>query len=692
MNFNFDNFTKVIHQQFVDETTLKEVRDLLSLEEGYSTDSPISTGKRLLVNNLYFNGIKPDETEQFEFQHEFKGGVNLIIASNLRGKSSVFKIIKFALTGKKPENIRTWIKHILLNFSINEIQYSIFIDTSGKTMYAKLLNGKIEAISLIDDLECLWEAKGQDEFEDKINKFFFTQFSYYNLKWTQKSPQKDSNDLLEVNASWATYFSSIYLESKDSYTLAYGAQETKVFEMLMGLELTYPINRLKIRLEKLQNEQVQKIGKSNKALIQELEEMLKQKKAAYQTLTELNSQTQPVINTSELYAEYDRLVKSLDAENNRILSAQQTLNLLCRDEYKLNSEIEELVKSRKNTSKEKESKERKKIELNEYLKSKLFFFNLDIHHCPNCNHTVSETKKNLQTENHTCSLCSEPLSENEVKYSIDNINNKIKELELLIPQFETRIQKITSEIDQKNKSLDNLTKRIESIKVSPSIDLEATLDRIKVIEQQINEYNSTIHPKTSNKEEIALIKEIGNIEGQLLTLRPNENNVNKNFELYRNIIEFAIGQLKHERRKISISLMEKLRALMLSEIERFGLRNISDIVINDDMSIRYIQHNEPKKFDNFVEGEQLRLKMAFYLSLIQLDVNENYGRHTMFLIVDSPTKEEADDEYLGGLMSVLKDINTLLGDKIQILIGTANRDFEDEFENQLVIPQGKYVF
>ena len=138
--------------------------------------------------------------------------------------------------------------------------------------------------------------------------------------------------------------------------------------------------------------------------------------------------------------------------------------------------------------------------------------------------------------------------------------------------------------------------------------------------------------------------------------------------------------------------MEKLKTLMLSEIERFGLRNISDLSINDDMSIRYIQHNEPKKFENFVEGEQLRLKMAFYLSLIQLDVNENYGRHTRFLIVDSPTKEEADDEYLGGLMSLLKDINTSLGDKIQILIGTANRDFEDGFENQLVIPRGQYVF
>lgn len=110
------------------------------------------------------------------------------------------------------------------------------------------------------------------------------------------------------------------------------------------------------------------------------------------------------------------------------------------------------------------------------------------------------------------------------------------------------------------------------------------------------------------------------------------------------------------------------------------------------MSIKYTQHGETKKFDDFVEGEQLRLKIAFYLSLIQLDVNENYGRHTRFLIIDSPTKEEADDEYLGGFVSELEDINTALGDKIQILIGTANRSFENKFQNQLIIPQGQFVF
>lgn len=692
MSFNFDNFAKTVHHKFNDESTLDQVKNILSLEDGYSRDSPISTGKRLTIDKLTFTGRKPNENEDFSFTHNFKGGINLLIASNLKGKSSVFKIIKFALTGKKPDNVIKWLKEILLDFSINDISYAVYIDVTKHMMIGKLMMGKIDSFSLAVEHDSIWETKGSESYVSKINDFFFNQFSYYNLKWTQKSSQKDSNDLNESNASWATYFSSIYLESKDSYTLTFGAQETKIFEMLMGLELTYPINRLKIRLDKLQNEQAQTLGKSNVQLIEQLEDLYKQKQQEYHALIEKQRKPKAVIDSSALYAEYDRLASALNKENNRIQIAQEAIVSLTKKESALCIEVDNLYDSLKKIRKEKDAKEKKIIELNEYLNSKFFFSNLDIHHCPNCNHTVSHDKKEQQLESHTCLLCSEPLSENEVISSKDNIQNKISEIQVLLPQFSKRIEEIRLELDRKKTELDSCRRQINLIDLTPSFDLDLVKDNIKNAEQQINELHSNIQPIITNEEEVALIKEIGNIEGQLLSLRPKISNEDINFGLQNGVLELAIKELKCQRHQISLSLISKLRTLMLSEIERFGLRNISEIAISEDMSIKYTQHGETKKFDDFVEGEQLRLKIAFYLSLIQLDVNENYGRHTRFLIIDSPTKEEADDEYLGGFVSELEDINTALGDKIQILIGTANRSFENKFQNQLIIPQGQFVF
>ena len=75
------------------------------------------------------------------------------------------------------------------------------------------------------------------------------------------------------------------------------------------------------------------------------------------------------------------------------------------------------------------------------------------------------------------------------------------------------------------------------------------------------------------------------------------------------------------------------------------------------------------KYDNIAEGEQLRAKIAFYLSLIQLDIEFNFGRHTRLLIIDSPGKEEADSKYLEGLTQVLNSIEDRYGDNLQILLG-----------------------
>lgn len=130
---------------------------------------------------------------------------------------------------------------------------------------------------------------------------------------------------------------------------------------------------------------------------------------------------------------------------------------------------------------------------------------------------------------------------------------------------------------------------------------------------------------------------------------------------------------------------------MLSEVQSLGLR-ISEIIINDKFDIKYKQDGDYLSFSQIAEGEQLRAKLAFYLSLIQLDIIHNYGRHSRFLIIDSPGKEEGDKSYLEGLTSLIKEIEERFGDQLQILIGTAERSLENTVSHQNVFPANTYVF
>lgn len=321
MSFKYDTFIKNIHAKYSNDFTLDEIKDILFVDE-YLKDSPMSTGQRLIIDNLLFRGIKGDETDFF-FSHRFQSGVNVLIADNLKGKSSIFKIIRFALTGKTIDNIGQWIKEVLLSFKVNNNFYSTYIDCSSHRLKAKLLKGNILRYEDVENADSFWEVSSKEDYTLKIQEFFFNQFSYYSLKWTQKPSQKDKVELQENATSWKTYFHSIFLESKDSYELSFGNQEIKTFEMLFGLELTYPINSLSVKLDKLKSEKginvdhitrKRNIDEKHKNKIEE--ELVLKNKEYNQALIPVQKE---IIDTKPLYEYYQSLTQKLNNENERLV-------------------------------------------------------------------------------------------------------------------------------------------------------------------------------------------------------------------------------------------------------------------------------------------------------------------------------------------------------------------------------------
>jgi hypothetical protein len=99
--------------------------------------------------------------------------------------------------------------------------------------------------------------------------------------------------------------------------------------------------------------------------------------------------------------------------------------------------------------------------------------------------------------------------------------------------------------------------------------------------------------------------------------------------------------------------------------------------IDEKYDLVLVQHDKEEKFEDLVEGEKLRVKLAFYLSIIQLDIDHQLGRHPRFLIFDAPGSEEMIPLHLHGLIENFKSINTKFQDNLQIFIGSAIRDFSE---------------
>lgn len=688
MNKEFTKIVEKLYDKYSNQLTKEEIINLLNVDDTV-IDIPLSTGKRLIIEYIEFSGDKQNG-ELINFKNNFSSGINMIIADNLKGKSSLFKIIKTALVGNdnyiKPD-VKQWIKCIVLGFKINDKRYTISMDLE-KRIKGKLYNCSFEDYLKDGGLseQLIFEANSNIEYEDQIQKFFFNQFSYFSMKWTQKTSSKDSNKLIESSSSWKTYFKTIYLESRDS-TSFYGGQDQKTFQMLLALEHTQLINKITVKKELMQS-----------SLSKQLD-----------VLDSITDDTE----VSNLQADIRRIEQKLTDIRNSwnsvdLINLKNQRKAMKLEISEINDKLSALYKQRKALMAEKELKKKEfdgfgfeytRItneiyktqrfinDINEYLEVGQFFSALEIKNCPSCNHQVIHS--NTETGN-TCPLCHEIAVNDDIEQKY-NYSEKADKLEETMKQMLREKELLGGKKKVLNEEVERIDGFLESIQKDISRleenDKEDNLDEINSsIEKIQNEYDDNQEKELIAQQAVLMFR---------LAEKEKGNSKLSDVEKLKATIEMlndAVIDIDNLRFEKSKTIMEDLKKSMLKEIHDFGLASITDIIIDKKFNITYVQNNVMVKFSEIAEGEQLRVKLAFYLSLIQLDIEKNHGRHTRFLIVDSPNKEEGDTAYLEGLIEVLNQIQKKYHDQLQIIIGTATREFLGIVKNEKIYGKGEYLF
>jgi hypothetical protein len=704
MKFDFKKFEDELCDQFADNLDRRKISDLLDLHEQYNLDTPLSTGKRLIVTYVAFNGVKQTSEisdysgNPIQYSRSIGTGVNIWVADNLKGKSSIFKIIKYALTGNNSlkANIKAWLKEIVVHFRIGEKPYTVYMNTE-KRLKAYLVNGALTNADEVHSAEgeYLIEAKSESDYSDAIQDFFFKQFSYYSLKWTQKIASKDKNELLEVGASWSTYFTSILLESKDSQVM-YGAQGKKIFEMLLGLELTYPINQLKVKADLLRNEMAKEKAFRERQVLDssgQAESLQQRLNEIDQELAAIEAESNKEGNIASLIEQYNDVIKKIKEANDGVIAADAQLqrSLAAREEVRSRHQV--VSDERRRMQSEIQKITRSINDLKEYLEIGIFFSNLEIKQCPSCNHDIPEQRRKEVTTTHKCYVCSDDIKEEDFSDDSASFEERIANLESLVSNYQQEEQRLLGEYEQlvgdlrtKNAEISAMQQARQNYKRPESLNGELTF-----IESQIN--NARIS-QGKDETRTKLIADRAIIDYQIKQLDRSDQLIGTEEEMAAKIelLDTAVNKLTTQRYSIGQKVMERLCTLMLSELKELGLTSFSAIQVTEKFDILYQQDGEMINFTQIAEGEQLRAKIAFYLSLIQLDIEFNFGRHTRLLIIDSPAKEEADENYLQGFSAILTGIQQRFGDKLQILIGTAQRELVGVVEQEYVTPPKTYVF
>ncbi len=706
MRFDYPKFSKKVHSNFKEHLALDEVDKILSLPEGYGRDDPVSSGKRLRLDKIFFSGDKGDGNS-FEYSRKFDDGVNMWVADNLKGKSTVFKLIKFALTGKdslKPD-IRKWIDRVFLGFSIGGNEFSVLLELNKPRPHGILYSTDVESIKRNDfsQSNIVFEAKDNTSFTTQIESFFFNQFSFYSLKWTQKHSAKDSNDLVEAGSSWRTYYKAIYLESKDVDKLFFGSQNELIFQMLLGLDLTYPINRLKVKRDMTQHEiAISKIR--NSALLDGDSIVNVSAGALIDELTEINKKIKLAKKDMELTVSTSRLWDEHAGLTTRIAEKYTVINNVRAELKRKNKELDTSYTGVEDAGEEKDGlknqiqKNNKKIlDLQEYLELGVFFSNLDIRTCPHCDHEISEESRKNEKMTHECSLCSSDL--NDIEVDGEYYAQKIEDLQVENAKYEQHIKMLNSKEVANNRDAEDVKEKINKLMAELS---NAEADDGLV--QQLGDIELRLKAADKDRQEVEsqlseLLVEKGIIEYRIRNEQKesaSEDNLTdiQADEKAVEVLEEGIRVLEQQRFKNNEQILIDLQSLIIGELHSIGLESFSDVRITDKFRLVFTQHGDELAFSDITEGEQLRVKLAFYLGLIQMDVKYNVGRHPKLLIIDTPAKEEGDKHYLEGLSEMLSSIDEKYGEGAQIFVGTASRELispnlSDKTE---VTDVDKYVF
>ncbi len=656
---NFDSFITELKDKYTikysDDNDIKNLIDSTLLEK----DNPVSQGKRLIINRLCIEGIKNDG-EIINYDKTFFQGINILYAQNGKGKSSIFKIIKFALTGDKSSikrDVLGWIQKVMLEFSVGDTTYTVYIDLMRPRVKSGLYRCNIDNLTFnaegkvsIENLLIHFEENTETAFMQSMQQFFFEQFSYYLLLWTSSS--KGSFGLTDNKTSWKTYYKSIYLESKDYNVLFlsqdFGSQNKKIFEMLLGLKYTASINTWSNKKDHLENH------------LRQLDFLNTNDELMKDDIFELNNELNNI--KDEIYK-----VKKLNKKAFKKTLDIQFYNQCSKDLFMLEKQFSDIKVEMNKLIDELKKTNRRINSLKEEQEFGYYFSNLSIKQCPRCDNEIKNERKEIEKTTHNCMLCEEELDileDNQyLEGKIQELEKYKEELSAAISEMEKKIQ----EFDQKQEILN--VQLIEHEKKINSFELE---------EKLVENLPSLIERK---------------IELEFLINQKGVSDVDQKKGIYEEqvkIYEFAITYFQTLRLDESSAILDRLCKIIKQRVNNFGLKNINDVTINENLDIIFVQNDINNKFNDLTEGEQLRAKLAVVLSLIVLDIEYNVGRHPRLLIIDSPGKEEVISEDLISLAHIFRQIEKEFANELQIIIGTALEEFKNASVNSKVDVRESY--
>lgn len=617
--------------------TVDEVRTVFE-SQGIPLGAPPARPRPLRIHRLRVAGVRTGALEPgpFDTTFRFGGGLTALVASNLRGKSSVLELVTWCLRGTPREKSGAihWLREVDLDATV-----------AGQAMAFRLDLDNEEVTSAVamtgPDLAMLEARRSPDPahqvlplFRAASSESYAEQVQALMMQWMDLHPLVSANQRTSAVAhGWPAYFGALYLPAARSSALlgdvVMAGLPGRLLQVFLDLPAAGVLTKVKTQAELMaaarkRRQSAAKAAQDERAAQRrQTEEDLAAARARLEQLTE-DAPGSDQESLADLAATTMR-------QATVVADRQQSWG--------------DLMRVHRQAKSQRQRYEKLLNDVRESAIARRLFHGLDPTTCPRCDQDIAADRRQLEVEAHSCAVCARPVEDDDK--APEDVLAEAEERVHLSAQAE-RLAK--DALEQAEGELDQLSR-----------DLRTAQERLRRADAA-----SRVPEYAQAREEVL------RLEGALSVLpelpaAPDEPAE----DLAIKVLRAGAKVLEEDHAKEADKLFADLNTAISDLGRKFGFAALESVSIDRAARLKVTSDGgHERSFTDQVPGERLRLRIAVVVALLRVGAAHQVSTHPGLLLIDSPKAEEIQNVDIHLLLKELNDVAR--ANQLQVLVTTAD--------------------
>lgn len=618
-----------------------------SLVSGGDGDPPEETAETSTLDQA----VQPRIEIPFEFDWSPAAGVNGVgSAKNLRGKSSVLKVIQWALVGRSGlrADVQQWIGVVNVEFTISSTAFAVRFNTVDGVPSGHLWQRHPAGDG---DGAKLGAFTDEASFEAVMNSFM--------LKWLRlEDISVWAKDHLQPHA-WPAYAGALNFNADELDPLIGNVPtlSTRLLQMFAGTSWAPTVGQVNAAVGRHEYETGQAAERTRSG-----SELAKTQRAVAAAKVE---QAQEALN--KLPTEV--------ADVPAVLALVGLANDTSRASHELQMELIAARGVLADARVRVRTEEVRKHAASEDALARMFFNSMEPTQCPRCSSKVTEQHRKAEHDDHECSLCHSDLD-------LEALDDQVL-VAAGVPDDERDHLRVTAS-------------QSTSAAAADDDDDADAVDSMTALEEEVAEAKATVAAIEARAVTAANAKQVASrsvaTAEQALSVLQQRHQAEIALARAEGVLESLTGAstdspgsdddlvgavLKAAKKVVDKWLkadQDPILGMISDEIAKlgreFGIPNLERVALKGNANMTVWTGGAEEGYGTASGGERIRLKIATAIALMRVGKREGVGRHPGLLFIDSPASEEIGEGDLSLMLKALVEVASEVD--VQLFVATAH--------------------